>query len=72
MWLFLWWSSTVSRAQSHYEETVYFLPFIPRNSWYLFDWPKKDERLILEKPRSFAAFLSNNNQHFFQQQENLF
>ena len=34
--------STVSRLQSHYEETVYFLPL---SSWYSFDRPQKYERL---------------------------
>ena len=28
-----------------YKETVYFLPLIPRNFWYSFDRPRKDEKL---------------------------
>ena len=27
------------------EEAVYFLPQVPRSSWYSFDRPRKDERL---------------------------
>ena len=38
------WGWTASRLHSHYEEAVYFLPLIARNSWYSFDWPQKDER----------------------------
>ena len=40
------WSLTVSRLQSHHKETNYFLQRSPRNSWYSFDLPHKDERLI--------------------------
>ena len=39
------WDSTTSRSQSHYEETVYFLPQVPRSSRYSLNWPRKDERL---------------------------
>ena len=41
-------TTTVSRLQSHYEETVYFLPFnsqVSRGSWYSIDWIRKNERL---------------------------
>ena len=37
--------SATSRLQSHYEKEVYFLPQVPRSSWYSFDRPRKDERL---------------------------
>ena len=39
------WVSTALRLQSHDEETVYFLPLVPRNSWYSLDQSQKDERL---------------------------
>ena len=44
------WGSTVSKLQSHNEETVSFLPFnsqVSRSSWYSIDRPRKDERLSL-------------------------
>ena len=31
---FYGWGSTASRIQWHYKETVYYLPQVPRNSWY--------------------------------------
>ena len=46
--LFYGWGSTVSKVQSHYNETVSFLPFsshVSRNSRYSIDRPRKEERL---------------------------
>ena len=43
---FYGWGSTVSRLQSHYEETVYFVPLSPREFLALsFDRLRKDESL---------------------------
>ena len=42
--LFYGWGSTVSRLQSHFEETVYFLHSVPRILWYSFNRPGKDKR----------------------------
>ena len=53
------WGSTVSGLQSHYEETVYILPLVPRNSWYSFDQPWKDERLSRPWSHLVAFFLKN-------------
>ena len=33
------------QGYSHFEEAVYFLPLVPRNSWYSLYRPRKDERL---------------------------
>ena len=41
------WISAIPRLQSHYEETIYFLPSVARISWYSFNQPRKDERLSL-------------------------
>ena len=40
------WGSTVSRLQSHYEKTVYFLSVSLRRSWYSSDQPRKNEYRI--------------------------
>ena len=48
---FCGWGSTVSRLQSHYQETVSDL----RSSWYSFHRPRNDERL--SQPRSHPVVL---------------
>ena len=42
---FYGWGSTASRLQSHYKETVYFLPLSFQIFLVSFDQPRKDERL---------------------------
>ena len=44
------------QGYKHFEEAVYFLPQVPRNSWYSFHRPRKDERLI--RPWSDPAVLN--------------
>ena len=41
---------------SHFEEAVYFLTLVPRNSWYSFYRPRKDERL--SRPLSHPVVLN--------------
>ena len=53
---FYGWGSTVSRLQSPFEEVVYFLPLLPRNSWYSLYRPRKDARL--SRPRSHPVVLN--------------
>ena len=43
--LLVWKSLAVSSLQSHYKETVFFVPLSPMGSWYSFDWPRKDQSL---------------------------
>ena len=38
------WGSTVSRLDSQYKETVYHS--VLRSSWYSFNWPLKDKRMV--------------------------
>ena len=48
---FYGWGSTAPRLQSHkahWQFTVHYL--VPRNSWYSFDGPQKDERLSQTSP----------------------
>ena len=42
---FYGWHSNASRLRSHYEETIYSLPLVPRNFWYSFDCRRRDEKL---------------------------
>ena len=53
--LFCGWCSTVSRLQSHYKETVYFLPFISQEFlvliWSIYEVWKAE--LSLEPPGGF-------------------
>ena len=52
---FYGWGSTLSRLQSHFEETVYFLPFISQEL-LLLDWSTSDgwkDELTLEPPNGF-------------------
>ena len=42
---FYGWGSIGSRLQSHYKDTVYFLPFSSQEFLVLFDQPQKDEKL---------------------------
>ena len=44
------------QGQSHFKEAVYFLPLVPRNSWYSFYRPRKDERL--SRPWSHSMVLN--------------
>ena len=44
------------QGYSHFEEAVYFLPVISRNSWYSFHRPRKDERL--SQPYSHPVVLN--------------
>ena len=37
--------STVSRLQSHYEETLTFYHLVPRSIWHSFHQPRNNERL---------------------------
>ena len=41
---FYGWHSNASRLRSHYEETIYSLPLVPRNFWYSFDCRRRDEK----------------------------
>ena len=41
---------------SHFGEAVYFLPLVPRNPWYSFYRPRKDERL--SRPWSHPVVLN--------------
>ena len=53
--LFCGWCSTVSRLQSHYKETIYFLPFISQEFlvliWSIYEVWKAE--LSLEPPGGF-------------------
>ena len=49
-------SSTVSRLQSHNEETIYLLPPSTQVSLYSFDRPRKEERL--SQPLSHPVVLN--------------
>ena len=67
------WGSTVSWLQSHYEETVSFLPLISKDSWYSIDRPRKDKRLswhwsnpVVLNPRPLEWESSWNNPPFHQ------
>ena len=44
------------QGYSHFEEAEYFLPSVPRKSWYSFYRPRKDERL--SRPWSHPAVLN--------------
>ena len=37
------WGLFVSKLQSQYKETVFFVPQSTRSFWYWFDWPRKDQ-----------------------------
>ena len=39
------WNLFVSKLQSHYKETVFFVTLSRRSFWYSFDWPRKDKSL---------------------------
>ena len=44
------------QGYSHFEEAVYFFPIVPRNSWYSFYRPRRDE--WLSRPWSYPAVLN--------------
>ena len=50
------WGSTISRLQSHFEETFYFFHSTPKTSWYSFNQPQEDKRL--SKPWSHPVVLN--------------
>ena len=45
LWSLAWLDLFISRLQSHYKETVFFVSLSPRSSLYSFDWPRKDESM---------------------------